>query len=145
MVWSGNRDSERAFVSVYHPQCRVWSPAHQVDSGPAQLGRYSRTVAVAISGDRTVHALWGMSDPDFRDNDPPSGIWAGSSTDFGTSWSLPQRTASDCRRVNDRAATPLIHRRGAGGASYSWRRVPGAYTILACRFWIEVQTKLQAP
>lgn len=105
VVWSGNRDPERAFVSVYHPQSRVWSPAHQVDIGPAQLGRYSRTVAVAISGDRTVHAVRGMSDPDFRDNDPPSGIWAGSSTDFGTTWSPPQRIASDCRRVNDLAVT----------------------------------------
>lgn len=105
VVWSGHRDPERAFVSVYHPQSRVWSPTHQVDIGPAQLGRYSRTVAVAISGDRTVHAVWGMSDPDFRDNDPPSGIWAGSSANFGTSWSPPQRIASDCRRVNDLAAT----------------------------------------
>jgi hypothetical protein len=105
VVWSGNSDPERAFVSVLHPHSRRWSPAHQVDLGPAQLGRYSRTIATAITGDRVVHAVWGMSDPDFTDNDPPSGIWTSQSVDFGGTWSPPQRIATDCRTVNDLAAT----------------------------------------
>lgn len=105
VVWSGNEDPERAFVSVYHPQSRRWSPAHQVDVGDAQLGRYSRSVAVAIGGDQTVHAVWGMSDPDFADNEPPSGIWASASQDYGATWAPPQRIAADCRTVNDLAAT----------------------------------------
>jgi hypothetical protein len=105
VVWSGNDDPERGFVSVYHPQTRRWSPAHQVDVGPSQLGRYARRIAVGITGDRQVHAVWGMSDPDFSDNDPPAGIWASSSSDFGASWSPPQRVATDCRQVNGLATS----------------------------------------
>lgn len=104
-VWSGNDDPDRIFVNVYHPQTSTWSPARQVDTGVSQIGRYTRTVAVGVTGDGAVHAVWGMSDPDFRDNDPPSGVWASSSTDYGTSWSEPQRIADDCRRVNDIATT----------------------------------------
>jgi hypothetical protein len=104
-VWSGNSNPERAYVSVLNPHTRTWTPAHQVDIGLSSLGRYTRTVEVAISGDGTVHAIWGMSDPDFRDNDPPSGVWAAESHDYGMSWSAPQRIGADCRQVTDVAAT----------------------------------------
>ena len=104
-VWSGNDNPERAFVSVLNPQTRTWTPAHQVDIGPSSLGRYTRTVAVAISGDRVIHALWGMSDPDFRDNDPPSRVWAAESHDYGVTWSMPTLIGDDCRQVIDAAAT----------------------------------------
>jgi hypothetical protein len=104
-VWSGNDNPERAFVSVYNPNTRTWTPAHQVDIGASALGRYTRTVEVAITGDGVVHAVWGMSDPDFSDNDPPSGVWAAESHDYGMTWSTPQRIGSDCRQVNDMAAT----------------------------------------
>jgi hypothetical protein len=106
VVWSGTEDPERVFVSVFDPNSGTWSSARQVDTGDSRIGRYSRTVAIAITGDRTVHAVWGMSDPDFSDNDPPSGIWTSSSSDFGQSWSTPQRIATGCKRVNDLAATP---------------------------------------
>jgi len=104
-VWSGNDNPERAFVSVLNPTTRTWTPAHQVDIGPAALGRYTRTIEVAITGDGVVHAVWGMSAPDFRDNDPPAGVWAAASHDYGASWSQPQRIGDDCRQVNDLAAT----------------------------------------
>lgn len=105
VVWSGTRDPERVMVSVYNPAARRWSIARQVDLGQAQIGRYSRTVSIAITGDRQVHALWGMSDPDFSDGDPPSGLWVSSSADFGETWSAPTRIATGCRRVNDVAAS----------------------------------------
>ncbi|NTU83801.1 MAG: hypothetical protein HGA45_31250 [Chloroflexales bacterium] len=104
-VWSGNDNPERAFVSVYNPVTRTWTPAHQVDIGPSALGRYVRTVEVAITGDGLVHAVWGMSDPDFSDNDPPSGVWAAVSRDYGETWEAPQRIGADCRQVNDVAGT----------------------------------------
>jgi hypothetical protein len=104
-VWSGNDNPERAYVSVYHPDTRVWSPAHQVDIGASALGRYVRSVEVAVTEDGVVHAVWGMSDPDFADNDPPSGVWTAWSRDYGQTWSQPERIGTDCRQVNDVAAT----------------------------------------
>ena len=106
VVWSGNADPERVFVSVYNPLTNGWSSARQVDLGASHIGRYSRTVALAITGDRTVHVVWAMSDPNFVTNNPPSGVWTASSRDFGQSWSAPQRIATGCRRVNSLAATP---------------------------------------
>jgi hypothetical protein len=144
VVWSGNDNPERAFVSVLNPQTRTWTPAHQVDIGPAALGRYTRTVEVAITGDGVVHAVWGMSDPDFGDNDPPARVWAAESRDFGASWSAPVVVGEDCRRVNDLAATlsgwlvaplvcnagpeqlePAVATRSPAGA-WSLERLPGA-------------------
>ncbi len=104
-VWSGNDNPERAFVSVLNPHTRTWTPAHQVDIGPSSLGRYTRTVEVAITGDGVVHAVWGMSDPDFSNHDTPAGVWAAESHDYGMSWSTPQLIGADCRQVNDLAAT----------------------------------------
>jgi hypothetical protein len=105
VVWSGNANPERVFVSVLNPQTRTWTPAHQVDIHPATIGRYTRTAQVAIAGDGTVFAAWGMSDPDFRDNDPPGRVWVAESHDFGMTWSQPQVLGDDCRQVIDAAAT----------------------------------------
>jgi len=143
-VWSGNDNPERAYVSVLNPNTRTWTPAHQVDVGPSALGRYTRTVQVAITGDGIVHAVWGMSDPDFSDNDPPAGVWAAESRDYGMSWSAPQRIGDDCRKVNDAGASldgwlvvglicndgteavqPAIATRSPEGA-WSLQRLPGA-------------------
>lgn len=104
-VWSGNDNPERAFVSVLNPNTRTWTPAHQVDIGASALGRYTRTVEVAIGANGVIHAVWGMSDPDFRDNDPPSQVWAAESHDFGATWSRPQPIGDDCRQVVDAAAS----------------------------------------
>lgn len=105
VVWSGTRDPERVLVSVYQPHAGLWIPARQVDVGESHLGRYVRTAQVAITGDGGVHVVWGMSDPDFRDGDPPVGVWASQSADGGESWSAPRRLTTTCRRVNDVAAS----------------------------------------
>jgi hypothetical protein len=105
VIWSGNQDPDRVMVSVLNPNTHTWSPARQIDLGIAGIGRYSRSVAIAITGDRGVHVAWAMSDPDFTDNDPPPGTWLSSSSDFGRSWSAPERIATGCKRVNDLAAS----------------------------------------
>jgi hypothetical protein len=105
VVWSGNANPERVYLSVLNPMTRTWTPAHQVDIGVAALGRYTRTAQVTIAGDGTVFAAWGMSDPDFRDNDPPSRVWVAESHDYGMSWSQPRVIGDDCRQVIDLAAT----------------------------------------
>jgi hypothetical protein len=129
---------------VLNPATRTWTPAHQVDIGPSALGRYTRSVQVAITGDGVVHAVWGMSDPDFADNDPPGGVWLAESHDYGLSWSAPQRVGDDCRKVTDVGASldgwlviglvcnngfsavqPAIATRSPMGA-WSFERLPGA-------------------
>ena len=99
VVWSGDDDPERVMLSVYQPHVRRWGSAQQVDLGPARIGRYQRTVAVGISGDGTIHVLWGMSDPNVTTGDPPAGLWASSSEDFGATWATPVRVATACRAV----------------------------------------------
>lgn len=74
-------------LSVLNPQTDTWSPARQVDLGLSRIGRYSRSVGVAITDNRTIYAVWSMSDPDFDDGDPPIGTWLSASTDFGMSCS----------------------------------------------------------
>jgi hypothetical protein len=87
------------FVRVFDPQAKRWGVAQQVDIGEASAGSDKNgSVAVAISGDDTVHAVWGASDVD-------GGIWTSTSSDFGTSWTEPQRIAQGCTVVNDVAAT----------------------------------------
>lgn len=105
VVWSGTDDPTRVMVSVYQPQAGAWSPARQVDVGESQIGNHVRTAQIAVTGDGIVHVVWGMSDPDFRDNDPPPGVWTSSSSDGGQSWSVPQRLTTTCRRVNDLVAS----------------------------------------
>ena len=99
VVWSGDDDPERVMLSVYQPHVRRWSSAHQVDLGPSRIGRYQRTVAVGISGDGTIHVLWGMSDPHVGTGDPPAGLWASRSDDFGATWAAPVRIATACQAV----------------------------------------------
>ena len=137
-VWSGNDNPERAFVSVYNPRTRTWTPAHQVDIGAASIGRFARSIEVAITGDGVVHAVWGMS------QGTPGSVWAAESRDYGTSWSVPVKIGDRCRQVNDLAATlsgwlvaglicdvsptavqPAIATRSPAGV-WSLTRLPGA-------------------
>ncbi len=125
VVWSGTGDPERVMVSVYNPRAARWSIARQVDLGPARIGRYTRTVRVAISGAGRVTAVWGMSDPDFADNDPPLAVWASDSDDVGETWSAPTRVAVGCRRVNDAVSVGyLLRRLLRGDAPATITRIP---------------------
>jgi hypothetical protein len=107
LLWPGvTRDPRQAFVRVMDPRTQIWGPAQQLDVGPASSGtdRFANVV-LAITGDRAVHAVWGASDADHTDGDPPSAIWASASTDLGRTWSAPRRIATHCFIPADMAAT----------------------------------------
>lgn len=96
-------DPIQSFVRVFNPQANRWSVAQQVDLGESSNGtdRNGSTV-VGVTGDRTVVAVWGASD---KTATYEGGIWTSRSTDFGTSWSQPQRIADNCSLVQDMATT----------------------------------------
>lgn len=87
------------YVRVFDPVSKRWGIAQQVDVGDSSAGRDPNGfIAVAISGDRTVHAVWGASDAD-------GGLWTSASRDFGATWSEPARIATGCTLVADLQAT----------------------------------------
>jgi hypothetical protein len=87
------------YVRVFDPFSKRWGIAQQVDVGDSSAGQDPNgSIAVAISGDRTVHAVWGASDAD-------GGLWTSASSDFGASWTKPERIATDCTLVADLQAT----------------------------------------
>jgi hypothetical protein len=87
------------YVRVFDPFSKRWGVAQQVDVGASSAGRDSNgSIAVAVTGDRTVHAVWGASDAD-------GGLWTSASSDFGANWSEPERMATNCTLVTDLQAT----------------------------------------
>ena len=60
---------------------------------------------VGITGDSVVHAVWGGSDGDPTSPDA-GGIWTSTSSDYGTTWSVPQRLLTHCWNPLDIATTP---------------------------------------
>ena len=66
--------------------------------------RFGSTV-VGITGDSAVHVVYGASDMDFSDGDPPTWLWSRTSTDYGATWSAPRRIARDCWVADDMATT----------------------------------------
>src|SRR5262249_47584211 len=89
--WTPSTDRPPAFARVYNPRARRWGPALQVDGGPTGNGhdRFASAV-IGITGDSAVHVVWGASD------EGSAGLWASTTTDYGETWSAPQRIASDC-------------------------------------------------
>ncbi len=90
----------QAFVRVLNPHTGQWSAAQQVDTGASSNGmdRFGSAL-VGITGDQVVHAVWGASDGD-------GGIWTSASSDYGASWSAPQRLIRHCWNALDMATTP---------------------------------------
>ena len=93
-------DPMQVFVRVYNPHTATWNVAQQLDIGASSLGmdRFGDAV-VGITGDRTVHVVWGSSD------EGQQRIWTSQSTDFGISWSDPVVIASGCWNPLDMATT----------------------------------------
>jgi hypothetical protein len=54
---------------------------------------------VGITGDDTVHVVWGGSD------EGSAGLWTSQSTDYGETWSAPLRIATSCYFANAMATT----------------------------------------
>ncbi len=104
--FSESADPIQSFVRVFNPRSNKWGTAQQVDIGESSNGqdRFGSTV-VGITGDSAVHVVYGASDMDFEDGDPPAYLWTRTSTDYGATWSAPRRIARDCWVADDMATT----------------------------------------
>lgn len=87
----------RVFVRVYDPARGGWQPTQHVSTN-ASAPVLGRTVAVAVTGDGAIHAVWGITDF------PAMGLYASTSRDRGQTWSAPHLLGS-YRAVLDVAAT----------------------------------------
>jgi hypothetical protein len=88
------------YVTVFNPTVGAWMPAVQVDTAdaPGSRGPFG-TIAVAITGDDAVHAVYGAA------GDGQAGLYHRVSRDYGQTWSRPERIATSCWDVSDLAAT----------------------------------------
>jgi hypothetical protein len=92
--------SHRIFVRVFNPHAHAWGIAQQVNPPPAEDGNgLAAGVALAITGDGTVHVVWGGA---FTSGNP---VWYAQSRDDGTTWSAPVTIGHDCSSVARMAAT----------------------------------------
>ncbi|MDQ5853494.1 MAG: glycoside hydrolase, partial [Chloroflexota bacterium] len=92
--------SRRIFVRVFDPRAKAWGLTQQVNPPPAEDGNgMYGGVALAISGDGTVHVVWGGA---FTPGKP---VWYAASTDYGATWSAPVPIGRNCYSVAKMAAT----------------------------------------
>jgi hypothetical protein len=90
----------QALVRVLNPHTGQWSTGQQVDTGASSNGMDAfGSALVGITGDHTVHAVWGGSDGE-------GGIWTSMSSDYGVHWSTPQQLLTSCWNALDMATTP---------------------------------------
>jgi hypothetical protein len=99
-------DPIQAFVRVLNPQSGQWGAAQQVDIGDSSNGmdRFGAAL-VGITGDSVIHAVWGGSDGEPSSPDA-GGVWTSMSSDYGVTWSAPQRLLTHCLNPLDMATTP---------------------------------------
>jgi hypothetical protein len=75
----------QALVRVLNPHTGRWSIGQQVDTGASSNGLDAfGSALIGITGDHTVHAVWGGSDDG-------GSIWTSMSSDYGASWSTPEQ------------------------------------------------------
>src|SRR5919199_242459 len=99
-VWTDDQNgsdggpSRRIFVRVFSPRAHAWGLTQQVNPPPAEDGdgQYGG-VALAITGDGSVHVVWGGA---FTPSKP---VWYSSSKDYGTTWSSPVPIGHGCDNV----------------------------------------------
>ncbi len=86
---------QTAMVRVLNPTTGRWGTAQQIDTGAAAIGPGGYGgLAVAVTGDGIVHAVWGRQT-----------LWHGQSRDYGKTWETPEQIATGCWGVQDLAAT----------------------------------------
>ncbi|MFN8567040.1 MAG: hypothetical protein U0Z44_05840 [Kouleothrix sp.] len=89
-----------AFVRSYDGRTRTWGALQNLDIGAAAIGQHRfRSIALAVSGDGTITAVWGAT------AHPVYGLWASISRDGGASWAAPEHLADNVFGVLDVAAT----------------------------------------
>jgi hypothetical protein len=94
-------DENRVFVRVFNPKAGRWSRAQSLGSGSQGLLRTRfRTAQIAITGDGSVFAVWGIV------GNPRFGVLASVSHDYGETWSTPEPLAEQTFGVCDIVATP---------------------------------------
>lgn len=121
-----NRDHARVFVRTYEPHGGGWGLAQTVDTAGSHPGERFRSVALGVTGDGAIHAVWGVTDfPDLA-------MFASESRDQGAHWSAPTRLGGGLFGVLDVATTldnqvfvlamqrdpslaPVLFHRDAGG------------------------------
>jgi hypothetical protein len=92
--------SRAIFVRVFNPKANAWGATQQVNPPPAEDGNgLYGGVALAITGDSTVHAVWGGA---FTPGKP---VWYAQSADYGATWSAPVQIGRNCYSVAKMAAT----------------------------------------
>ncbi len=94
---SGLSDApQTALVRVLNPTTGRWGRVQQIDTGAASIGPHQGYggLAVAVTGDGVVHAVWGRQT-----------LWHGQSRDYGKTWETPEQIARGCWGVQDLAAT----------------------------------------
>lgn len=121
-----NRDHARVFVRAYEPRGGGWGDAQSIDTASTHPGERFRSVALGVTGDGTIHAVWGVTDF------PELALFASKSHDRGKHWSPPTRLGGGLFGVLDIATTldnqvfvlamqrdpslaPVIFRRGPDG------------------------------
>jgi hypothetical protein len=104
--FSEGSDPIQAFIRVLNPHTGQWGAAQQVDIGESSNGmdRFGAAL-VGITGDGVVHAVWGGSDGEPTSPDA-GGIWTSASSDYGVTWSAPERILTHCWNPLDMATTP---------------------------------------
>lgn len=94
-----NRDHARVFVRAYEPRGGGWGDAQTVDTPGTHPGGRFRSVALGVTGDGTLHAVWGVTDY------PDLAMFASESKDGGKHWSNPVRLGGGLFAVLDVATT----------------------------------------
>lgn len=95
-------DPFRVYARVYNPKAHRWGVGQQIDVGAASLGRPRQPIpkaVIAVTADDTVTAVWGSGGV-------LGGIWTSSTSNYGDTWSAPQKIADQCWFATSMAATP---------------------------------------
>jgi hypothetical protein len=80
----------QAYYRVFHPTTNAWGDVVGLDTGVTENGDDpNASNLVAITGEQTVHAVWGPADA-------TDGVYHAISTDRGVTWGEPQLVAAEC-------------------------------------------------
>jgi hypothetical protein len=94
-----NQGQPRVYVRAWSPQTHAWGLAQTVDTDTSHPGQHVRSVAVGITGDDRIYAAWSASAY------PDLGLFVAMSSNYGSTWTAPQRLGTGFGDVLDLATT----------------------------------------